>query len=267
MQTLFSASEGSGQAPERLLARERAPEELTEDWRRAKAAREQAAGKPSFPTVLRVLRGICSFLVFVTVLGIARADVTLAQGYENAPGIFWAGGIALALAGVLFLAQRMMEERHAGQPDAELQLANAEGKIRRYLEVPEYAVTTDVLSFPHPEDPQLGALRQMALFRRNEALCLLDEGQLYALPLAGAALRLEQREIPVERSGWRKPLPPSHKQFKPYGLTVRKGGQMSLRFCCALEFWQDGELLCLLFPAYELAQFQRLTGLQAPTLP
>ena len=73
--------------------------------------------------------------------------------------------------------------------------------------------------------------------------------------------------IPVDGATWNKEEGPNNKKYRKYGVTLYQTVQMGLSFCCALDLVRDGEPYRLLFPAYELATMQRLTGLFAPELP
>lgn len=269
MQTLFF-DDKEGLAAESALLSDAAPEDLAEEWRRAKAAQAQSKRAAIFPGALRVVRGICALLAFIVAAGILKSNVSLATAYGNAPYLFWGGGIALAAALLLYLAQLLLTRGNPGRADvqeAAMRVGRAAARIRNELRVPQYALAVDVLSFPSPAAPQLAALKQMELFRRGDSLCLFDGLQVFALPLSGAALRVEQTSLAVERAGWSKSLPPTHKQYRSGGVSAKGKGPLTLRFCCALETQRDGEALRLLFPAYELPLFRQASGLPAPALP
>ncbi len=114
----------------------------------------------------------------------------------------------------------------------------------------------------------MGAADNAALdvFKRGGDLCFFDGIDVFAFPLGEmTGLSVVEREFPI--SGWNKPQPPTEKRYAECGVTLRAGKPSGLRFCCALDLTREGEAYRLLFPAYELPVFARLTGLAAPELP
>ncbi|MDY6181698.1 MAG: hypothetical protein SPI15_12755 [Candidatus Faecousia sp.] len=55
------------------------------------------------PLPFRIFQFICGICALLIASGILRADVSLEEGYQNAPWLFWAGGICAAVWLVLWI--------------------------------------------------------------------------------------------------------------------------------------------------------------------
>ena len=229
-----------------FTGRDFGPMKKAEAAAREQAAREEAkqAEDKQKGHVLDLVLPIL-VLIICAILGMAYVggffegvSFSEAIGYNPTAGLSLGAFAGLLTALLLYLAQLLLTRGNPGRADvqeAAMRVGRAAARIRNELQVPQYALAVDVLSFPSPAEPQLAALKQMELFRRGDSLCLFDGLQVFALPLSGAALRVEQTSLAVERAGWSKSLPPTHKQYRSGGVSAKGKGPLTLRFCCALE--------------------------------
>ena len=259
---------------EGFLLRE-TPEPMRAAVEQEKEALEAVQHRYRLPKALSILKSAALMVGLIMAASILRADVSLAEAYRNAPWVEWIGGGSLLAAGVLFLIEKLKQRRAGGSAVVQAAfsgLNRAEAAIREYHSIPADAEWVEILApsacgeDEDPDVPLTAGNREHRLFVRDGALCLFDGERLYAFPrkeLTG--IRLVEQEIGLEK--WNKGAEAFEKQFRRCGVTQDGKGQTKLSFCCALDVVQNGETSSLLFPAYELAAIQRLSGLPAPELP
>lgn len=251
------------------------PEALADKLAQAEYAEERAERRSKLPMVFSVIKYICLFIGFTFGAGILRGSVSLAQGYRNAPYLYWITGVCLIVGGLLWLIGRSREkhlDERAPVRAARRAQREAERGADAYLSVPEHTKTADVLLveyFIREGEPVCKGpawLSAMRLYCQDNTLCLTDGTTVFAIEKDKlSALRLVERNTAI--LGWNKEDNPAQNRFQKAGLYLKKQTPAGLRFYCALEWIDDSEVWQLLFPAYELSKITSLTGLKAPTLP
>ena len=68
-------------------------------------SKEEHEKKMSLPLPLALLKYIALFAGMIAVVGILRAEVTIAQAYANAPAVFYIGGIGWVVYVILQLTE------------------------------------------------------------------------------------------------------------------------------------------------------------------
>ena len=237
---------------------------ISEDVRREinTAMREAAAPmkKAELPLIWQILRftGLC--LAFAAVISL------LGNGFHVLPLLWGIGGYALYLGIARYGKKRRLAFFEGPEADA---MANAmEAATRRVmeeLEIPENALTADVICFRYKEKdgkrvvvPAMNAALYVNVdvfcYNNETHLFLADMERVYAFPLAGMKAITPVRE-PITLSRWNKKEPASY-----YNLTVtNRGVPTNLHY--VLEFTADGQDYGIYFPVYELEAVKRLTGL------
>ena len=128
------------------------PNTLSDAIAEKKAAVARAERKGSLPIVLSVVKYICLFVGLTFGTGILKAKVTPAQGYRNAPHLYWIAGVCLLVGGVLWLIDRT-RRKHLDEKtcvrEARKQARAAERSADAYLSVPDQTKTVDVLRFDY----------------------------------------------------------------------------------------------------------------------
>ena len=259
---------------ERFLTAE-LPQNLQDALEEQSFAVWKAGNAAKLPGWLRVVRSLCTVIGFICVAGLVRATVPIKQAYHNAPAVFWVGGIALVIAGLMTLWEKWKQRKTAGQDRIEAakrELERVSEEADACLGIPRDTFQTDILQLfydveqgdLHIEDA--ADLMEMRVFKEDAALHLTDGVHLYTLPL-DAITELRLVEHPIRLIDWNKSEPPKSRRFLNAGVTTKSGEITGLRYCCALEFSDGGEAWSLLFPAYELPVFEQLTNLHAPQLP
>lgn len=278
MRYLFATEEKGKQeeaaAAESVFCTAEAPHSMADDLKRAKDTLEKTV-RSALPRALLIIKTVSMVIALILVTGIIRslAKVTLVQAYHNAPAFFWIGGAAAVIWLGCVIYERTQVKRLTGDGQFGSELESRAESVKSYLNVPEDTVEIDVLVFRFKQDESglrfcgKAANGPLELYRQGDVLCLFDGLRIYSLPLEGASLHVLKLGIPVDGATWNKEEGPNNKKYRKYGVTLYQTVQMGLSFCCALDLVRDGEPYRLLFPAYELATMQRLTGLFAPELP
>lgn len=237
---------------------------------KAQAQEEKLVADAERPLGLRILRWLGTMVFLVVVSGALKADVTLAQGYRNAPGLFWAGGIGGVVGLGLWLAEKYRQHRR-GTREQRAAIRQRVRSIRRScyeaLDVPEGAEELDVLAIDYRMDgvgvrPVLhGAVDNVPVrvWRRDGTLCMADVSARIEIPLDGMT-RLAIYPYTMRLSGWNKRR--SWRQYKKQGTFAAKRG-VSVKGCCVLSVQREGEHYQLWLPGYEKEVVERLTGLRA----
>ena len=116
------------------------------------AAKELEATKLN--PILRGLKTVCSWITLIVFIGTIRAlrNVTMAEAFENAPGIFWImGGCGVVWLVLTILTNRKAKNVMAGE-DFNMSTRRLEGEIDRVfreLQVPEDAKEVDVVQLTY----------------------------------------------------------------------------------------------------------------------
>ena len=251
------------------------PESMAEELDRSDEELLEAQRKAELPKLLKILEWVFLVPGALCGAGILRASVSPAEGYHNAPWAYWIAGIGLAVGGLLALADKLLGRRSEKKETvraARKSKGEAERSADNWLKIPDGAKKTDVLIFAYKEKGGRMKVRgpalngEMRIYRSEDELCLTDGTEVFAIPINSVTgLRL----IPggLAFLGWNKGDRPDREKYQKAGLTLRRGDPSGLKFCCALEWTDSGETWQLLFPAYELSKFEKLTGKKSPSLP
>lgn len=275
--TDLTADKNNEKADGLVFLKAELPEPLRKELEKRERALEKAEERAGFPVGLEILRWILLAAWVLCGCGLIKAvgNTTLTQAYRNAPAGFWIGGVSLLLWTVLTLFSKLQEGK--GKKGASLlQKRKAFQEVQHsadnWLGIPADAGTMDALLFSYRreegaeiwEDPALNI--ELRVYRKEGTLCLTDGNQVFALPLDRlSGLRIIEHSVVL--LGWNKEETPSAERFRKAGLFLEQEQPTGLRFCCTLEWTQEGESWQMPFPAYELPVLEALTGLKAPRLP
>lgn len=239
------------------------------------AAKELEATKLN--PILRGLKTVCSWITLIVFIGTIRAlgNVTIAEAFENAPGIFWLmGGCGVVWLVLTILTNRKAKAVMAGE-DFNMSTRRLEGEIDRVfreLQVPEDAKEVDVVQLTYrwkngtvkisttgsETTPYTNV--SLRVFRREDVLCLADLENRYELPIS-AMRRLKMVKKPLVIQGWNKEEKLNDPFYKPYKLTMDNYERVHTKSYGLLELNHDGVDWALWLPPYELNYISALTGL------
>ena len=239
------------------------------------AAKELEATKLN--PLLRGLKTVCSWITLIVFLSTIRAlrNVTIAEAFENAPGIFWLmGGCGIVWLVLTILTNRKAKTVMAAEDFSQStrRLESEIDRVFRELQVPEEAKQVDVVQLTYrwkngtvkisTTGSETTPYTNVALrvFRREDVLCLADLENRYELPIS-AMRRLKLVKKPLVIQGWNKEEKLNDPFYKPYKLTMDNYERVHTKSYGLLELNHDGMDWALWLPPYELNYISALTGL------
>ncbi len=225
------------------------------------------------PLPLRIAKGIACFGFWIILLSILKADVSLAEGYRNAPGFYWAIPVCLVVWLTLFFVGRHRLKRLAADPALQEHIDIAENltnMAREALGIPDDAKSIDVWAeryvikdgeAKHKEFGMTNYLNlDVFIFYEDGNLCLADLRQRLDIPLRSVhSMRLEKK---------RKSFPEWHKEesyddpkFKPFKLTTNQFDHIFSRYYRVEISDAKGEFY-LLIPEFDGETFTEITQIR-----
>lgn len=233
--------------------------------------------KAKLPLALRIIQYSCGLLAAMCLAGVGRAEVTLEQAYQNAPWVFWMGGICFVLWLILWICSKLKAKTVLSTEESARSFSHLEGvfdAIYTELGVPSDAREMDVLSFFYKMKG--GKLKlsekgmQMApylnpvykLFSDAENIYLANLEGKYAFPKS-SIVGFQTVDKHIRIGSWNKEAVYNKGVYKPYKLTIDQYGCVHCRQYHILELKYNGQRFGLYFPCYELPWFTKITGIKA----
>ena len=227
------------------------------------------------PGFLRVIRTACSWIFALIFIGILRSDVPLAEGYRNAPFLYWIMGGCGLVWGILAILARRKSGAVTGTEEFTQAMRRLDGEIerlRRELLVPADAKSVDVVQLTyrrkgdklkiHTQGMETTPYTNipMQVFRREDMLCLADMEHRYELPIS-AMTCLRKVKKPLLCQDWNKHESINSEFYKPYKLSLDSYNRVRTRAYGLLELHHQGTDWAVWLPPYELNYISALTGL------
>ena len=225
------------------------------------------------PKFFRILQMICGITSLIFISGILNADVSLAEGYRNAPWIFWTTGIAL----IIWLSLKLLsirKERNTLNSDEHSQVFSHFDRVTESvfaeLSVPADAKEVDILSFFYKikdngikvcEKPMQVAQYFNPIYKvfsDSEHLYLANLDGKFAIPLA-SVVEIQTVKKHIRIAGWNKATPYNKGMYKQYKLNIDNYGCIHCKQYHILKFHHQGELWGIYFPPYELPVIEKIT--------
>ena len=238
---------------------------------------EETVKKSQLSTILKILQLIACILFVGALKGILQADVSLAEGYRNAPWAYWCTGASLAVwLGLVLLGKYKSKTVLSSEESTQTfhALERVTDAVMTELEVPAHARQVDVLSFYYKEkNQQIKACSkgmQFADFFNLSFHCYADSDTLYLISSDGKyafprsslkGIRTVKKHLTV--ASWHKDASFDSAIYKPYKLTMDQFGCIHCRCYYILELEHNGAIWGIYFPSYELPGFEAITGLKA----
>lgn len=228
----------------------------------------------AFPLPLRIIHFLSKLIAFILIVSIIRADVSFAEGYRNAPYLYWIMLISLLVWIGMFLYRRQYQKEKQAETEEQLQahIANAELIYRRtmqHLSIPEDAASMDALAEhyvmkngkPKHKNTKTGGYFNLDMFayRENNCLYLANFETVLEIPLPSIrSMTMEKKKYCI--SPWNKPEPPDSERFASYKIAFNQFDQFFVH-CCRIEIRDARGEFFILIPEYEVPLFTQLTGL------
>ena len=247
----------------------RTEDELSEKQDELSENLEEHKKNAELPSWLTIARSLC-LLFFLIVLS-ATAKAGFGTAMRNAPGLVISGAVSGAAALVLWLigrskAKNVIESEDFNADVAEAEKINAESLAS--LGVPEDAAEVDVFTYfyelKNGKEKRKGIISdymtmQFRAFREGEMLCLADVGGVIGIPIYNIT-GIHKINKRVSFMEWNKEEAFNKGEYKQYKMTSNNMGAIFIKPYYSLRFCDCGEEYEILFPAYELETFKRLTG-------
>lgn len=254
----------------------RLPEEQAAQIRQIRNAGEQIEQKMELPEPLGCLHSVCQLGWFILLMGMIRAGVTPAEGYRNAPGVYWAFGICFIIWLVLPLYGKKRTKNTVQSSDFADFNEQAEVHFKQAMQtlsIPEDAASTDVLAEryvlkngePIHRDYGLAGYLNLDLFIyvQDGSLYLANLYQVWEIPLTSLqSMTLVKKRFSFPE--WHKSEAPDAAQYKPYGITTDQFGNYFAR-AYRLELRDMHGEFYLMIPEFDGKLWMELT-LLSPTL-
>lgn len=260
--TEFNGAEFLVQTPSAALAAS-----LEASVGKAKKTVERA----KLPMPFRVLLYVCGFAALFVAVGLLRADVSFREGYQNAPGLFWIGGVSAVIWLILWLWARRRANTVLGSEESERtasHLAGVADAVSRELGIPKDAEDADVLSFFYIMKGEKMKIRTKSLqlaqylnptftvFSDEENLYLANTEGKYAFPLSSVvAVRTVKKHIRIVK--WNKEEPLNKGVYKQYRMTKDNYGCVHCGYYHIVEVRGRQETYGIYVPCYELPLFEK----------
>lgn len=234
--------------------------------------------KSRLPFPLGGIRTVCGWAAALLLFSIIRAlrSVTLLEGYENAPFLFWLTGICGAVWLVLTVIGAVIRKNVQATEDFTVAVKRVEDQVDaafRELGVPQNAKDVDVIAISHRW--KNGKLKPVAygletserttepfkVFLREDRLCFATPENRYEFRLSELQV-LRSVKKHIYSKGWNKEEDYDEGFYKPYKLTVDNYGRIHMRSYGLLELEHEGIRWAIWLPPYELNYISALTGLK-----
>ena len=265
-------------AAERFTVKTLSAERLDRMKETADALNEtvKATKLPIVLNIVKILCGLFGLIVLASTLK-ALTEIGIEQAFQNAPILLCAGAVCLVVWAVLFLYGRHRKNAVLQERDVNYEIATLlreQASAFAQLGVPQDAATVDTLTFRYKrKDGEVVAKAiglqtsaylnfEVKLYEDNGSVCFADIENVYAIPKEYLkSIRTVEKRISM--SGWNKDEDPDSETYKPYKLALNNVGDIFFKPYYVLEFGYEGEVFGVYFPPYELAAFERVTGLRA----
>ena len=249
---------------------------LRESFNRSSDKVEEKVEQSKLPLVLRIIQWLCGFggvLVFFSVLGalIGEEAISFEQAYQNAPGLFWFCGLALAIWFILKVAGTIKQNKVLGADESVQTLSNLEGNcnaIYAELEVPSDAEEINVLMFFYKiKNGKIKVCEKgmqiapyfnpvFKIFGGSEHLYLANLDGKYAFPRS-SIVTLHTVKKGIRILSWNKEEPMDQEPYKQFKLTVDQYECVHCKQYHILEINHNGESIGIYIPNYELPVFEK----------
>lgn len=234
--------------------------------------------RSKLPSPLGGIRTVCGWIAALALFGIVRAlrNVTLIEGYENAPAVFWILGICAAVWLVLAAIGGVIRKNVQSTEDFTVAVKRVEDQVDaafRELGVPGDAKDVDVIAISHRW--KNGKLKPVAygletsertnepfkVFLREDKLCFANTEHRYEFDRSALQV-LRSVKKHLYSKGWNKDVDYDEGFYKPYKLTVDNYNRIHMRSYGLLELKHEGVRWAIWLPPYELNYISALTGLK-----
>lgn len=226
----------------------------------------------SLPLSLTILKYLALFIGMIMFVGILRAEVSILEAFENAPFVFYAGGIAWVVYAVLLLSEWLKKNKHMASDSYTEYIDDTQQQTTvsmQELGIPQNAPSVDVFCYAYKYNKKNEQVQVKSDFKyiALEMYIFQDEHKLYLADLTTVFafdkkefVNLEKIEKRTAFSGWNKEDTLNSERYKKYKLTANQYGTIFCKYHYSLQISSNGKLFELLIPPYEIATFANIIG-------
>ncbi len=234
---------------------------------------EKTIETAKLPLLFRIIQFFCGIAALVITGGILKADVSLVEGYRNAPWLYWVAGICAVVWLILWLLSKQKAKTVFETEESEQTFSHLEGTanaIYQELSVPGDAKTIDILSFFYKiKDGEIKVQEksmqvfqyfnpEFKIFTDEENLYLANLEGKYAFPLS-SIVKIHAVKKHIRIAGWNKDEKYNKGIYKQHRLTTDNYGCIHCKQYYILEITHQGDSYGIYIPCYELATLEECT--------
>lgn len=230
---------------------------------------------PMWLSIIKLVAGIATFIIALSILNnlVDTGISNISKMLENAPAFFIVGGVSALTWLSLFIAAKVKYKRADGDGAFNELNEKAEKVVlmsEEELEIPHDAPKVDIMMFKYTEkNGKIKFVREdmaadyvnnvMRLFREGDNICLANLSEVFAFPADGfTKLILKKKKAAIQ--GWNKEEVFDKGEYKQYKIRSDGYGGYICRYY-ALQYADTYGEYEILFPEYELKQFEKLMSL------
>ena len=251
--------------------------ELAADFDTTSDFIKEAENKSKLPLPLRIIQTLSGIVAALIVAGIIRGlgSVSLAEGYQNAPALYYVAVISFFVWLVLFIWSRMRMKNFRDSYDydqAERLIDSTVKSLEEEFGIPTDAKDVDVLAFTYKikngkekivsNGFNTYLILGCIVYVKDDYLRFVSMREEWAIPLR-AFIKVERinKKVPIPMAGWNKETPFNKGEFKQYKMT-NNGTHIFFKPYYNFIINYEGSEYKLSVPPYELDRLLALTGLK-----
>ena len=245
-------------------------ERLSEALAASSEKAEQTIEESKLPLPLRIGQYVCGLAALIIISGMLKSGTSFAQGYQNAPALYWAAGICAVVWLILWLCSKQKSKAVLETDESAQTFAYLDGvtdAVYAELKVPADAESVDVLGFFYKvKDGDIRVCEkgvaqylnpEFRVFADSENLYLVDLDGKYAFPLS-SVVQMHTINKHIRIAGWNKEEKFNKGIYKQYKLTTDKYGCIHCKYYHILEINHNNESWGIYIPCYELPVFEEI---------
>lgn len=227
--------------------------------------------KSMLPLPLIILQFLCLIAAF-TILGIIlKTKLPLSVTFATMPHMFVIAAVCLAVSiGLMVIGAR--KAKKVAESDESIQNKKQSddiiANIMREFGVPDTAEDIDILNITYKRKNGIAIIEHFSclnfdlkMFVANGNLYLADSDNKYEIPLS-AIKNIREEKGALLLGFWNKKTPYNKEPYEHYRITRDKNGRYQIKNYYVVAFNNDGELWEMYIPNYDIASFEKLTGIK-----
>lgn len=232
---------------------------------------ERIIKKSKLPLPFRVIQFVCGICALLITSGILGADVSLEEGYQNAPWLFWTAGTCAVIWLVSWICSRQKAKTVLGSDGTTQSLSRFDGvshAVYTQFAVPDDAKNIDILSFFYKVKNGNITVCEKAVctqfynlefkvFADAENLYLANLEGKYAFPLS-SIVKIHTVKKRIRIAGWNKEEKFNKGIYKQYKLSTDNYGCIHCKQYHIIEISHNDESFGIYIPSYELPVFEEV---------